>query len=124
LFFFFSLWLNFGNGDFLFIGEKSIKMILIMRNKPNFQKSQIFITLISTTNYNEKFNLDTWSKRTQTKPILSAAQADKIALSAAEGPIKTNIQRGIHYRSVFCNSFYTSQIRKLSGNFLDSGPSI
>jgi hypothetical protein len=30
----------------------------------------MFITLVSTMNYNEKVALDTWSKRTQTKPIL------------------------------------------------------
>jgi hypothetical protein len=41
-----------------------------MRNKPNFQKSQIFITAISTMDYSEKMKLDTWSKQTQTKPIL------------------------------------------------------
>jgi hypothetical protein len=29
----------------------------------------MFITVISTTNYNEKCKLDTWSKQTQTKPI-------------------------------------------------------
>jgi hypothetical protein len=42
-----------------------------MQNEPNFQKSQMFITLISTTNYNEKSKMDTWSKQTQTKPICS-----------------------------------------------------
>jgi hypothetical protein len=41
-----------------------------MQNKANFQKSQMFITLISTMIYNEKSTMDTWSKRTQTKPIL------------------------------------------------------
>ena len=40
-----------------------------MRNKPNFQKSQMFIIAIMTTNYNEKRTMDTWSKQTQTKPI-------------------------------------------------------
>ncbi len=45
-----------------------------MQNEPNFQKSQMFITVILTTNYSEKSTLDTWSKRTQTKPILSRAQ--------------------------------------------------
>jgi hypothetical protein len=39
-----------------------------MRNEPNLGKSQMFITVISTTNYNEKLKMDTWSKRTQTKP--------------------------------------------------------
>jgi hypothetical protein len=43
-------------------------MKLIMQNKANFQKSQMFITAISTTNYNEKLTMDTWSKRTQTNP--------------------------------------------------------
>jgi hypothetical protein len=40
-----------------------------MQNKANFRKSQMFITAVSTTNYNEKMKLDTWSKRTQTNPI-------------------------------------------------------
>ncbi len=43
-----------------------------MRNEPNFSKSQMFITLIRTTNYNKKWTMDTWSKRTQTNPILPA----------------------------------------------------
>jgi hypothetical protein len=59
----------------------------IMQNEPNFSKSQIFITASSTRNYNEKCKLDTWSKRTQTKPILPA-MAGKIALSAVEGPVQ------------------------------------
>jgi hypothetical protein len=62
-------------------------MKLIMQNKPNFQKSQMFITVISTMNYSEKCKLDTWSKQTQTKPILPASTAGKIALSAVEGPV-------------------------------------
>jgi hypothetical protein len=33
----------------------------------------MFITLMKTTNYSEKMKLDTWSKQTQTKPILSAS---------------------------------------------------
>jgi hypothetical protein len=70
------------------IAEKSIKIELIMQNEPNLSKSQIFITSINTMDYNEKCKLDTWSKRTQTKPILPA-MAGKIALSAVEGPIKT-----------------------------------
>jgi hypothetical protein len=49
-----------------------------MRNEPNFQKSQMFISSIKTRNYNEKFTLDTWSKRTQSNPILPA-MAGKIA---------------------------------------------
>jgi hypothetical protein len=39
-----------------------------MQNKAKFQKSQIFITVVSTTNYSEKPTVDTWSKQTQTKP--------------------------------------------------------
>jgi hypothetical protein len=46
-----------------------------MQNEPNLSKSQIFIILISTTSYSEKCKLDTWSKRTQTNPILSRAQS-------------------------------------------------
>jgi hypothetical protein len=45
-----------------------------MRNKANFSKSQMFITQVLTSNYSEKLKLDTWSKRTQTKPILVAAK--------------------------------------------------
>ena len=44
-------------------------MKLIMQNEPNFRKSQMFIILIMTTNYNEKLKLDTWLKQTQTNPI-------------------------------------------------------
>jgi len=43
-----------------------------MQNEPNFSKSQMFITLIKTTNYNKKQQKDTWPKRTQTNPILPA----------------------------------------------------
>jgi len=43
-------------------------MKLIMQNEPNFSKSQTFTTLLKTTSYSEKCKLDTWSKRTQTKP--------------------------------------------------------
>ena len=53
-----------------------------MRNKANFPKSQIFITAALATGYNEKMELDTWLKRTQTKPILSRLSA--IALATAE----------------------------------------
>jgi hypothetical protein len=97
-----------------------------MRNKPNFQKSQMFITVVSTTNYNEKLKLDTWSKQTQmplgmayaTKPILSTLLAGKIALSGVEGPIKTNIHLLFH------KSLYIRWLRAFSGNFLDSEPPI
>jgi hypothetical protein len=43
-----------------------------MQNKANLSKSQMFITSINTVDYNEKIKMDTWSKRTQTKPILPA----------------------------------------------------
>jgi hypothetical protein len=46
-------------------------MKLIMRNEPKFPKSQMFITLVKTSNYSEKMKLDTWPKQTQTKPIYS-----------------------------------------------------
>jgi hypothetical protein len=42
-----------------------------MQNEPNFSKSQMFVTVISTRNYNAKYKLDTWSKRTQTNPTCS-----------------------------------------------------
>jgi hypothetical protein len=63
-----------------------------MQNKANFRKSQMFITLISTTNYNEKYAMDTWSKQTQTKPILLSLMAGKIALSAVEGPVVSSVE--------------------------------
>jgi hypothetical protein len=51
-----------------------------MRNKPNFQKSQMFITVVSTRNYNEKLMMDTWSKQTQTKPISKGILAMRVIL--------------------------------------------
>jgi hypothetical protein len=59
-----------------------------MQNEANFQKSQVVVTQVLTTNYNEKCKMDTWSKRTQTKPILPAPMAGKIALSLVEGPVQ------------------------------------
>jgi hypothetical protein len=41
-----------------------------MSNKANFSKSQIFINTVKTTSYSEKSKLDTWSKQTQSNPIL------------------------------------------------------
>jgi hypothetical protein len=61
------------------LGGKINQKELIMQNEPNFSKSQIFITLIITTNYNKKWTLDTWSKQTQTKPI---SQMPKIVVTA------------------------------------------
>ncbi len=57
-----------------------------MPNEPNLGQSQIFIIPLYITSYSEKCKLDTWSKRTQTKPILPAI-AGKFALSEAEGPV-------------------------------------
>jgi len=54
---------------------------LIMRNEPNFSKSQMVATLLKTTNYNEKLTMDTWSKRTQTNPILTGMRGLKIWLN-------------------------------------------
>jgi hypothetical protein len=51
----------------------------------------MFITAVSTITYNENDALDTWSKRTQTKPILPA-MAGKIALSEVEGPVVFDIE--------------------------------
>jgi hypothetical protein len=65
-------------------------MKLIMQNEPNFSKSQMFITASVTMDCSEKMKMDTWSKRTQTKPILPARVAGKIALSEVEGPVVTN----------------------------------
>ena len=47
-----------------------------MRNEANFSKSQMFITSIKTTNYNKKWTMDTWSKRTQSKPIQTHFEPD------------------------------------------------
>jgi hypothetical protein len=58
-----------GSEDFLRRRKKSTKTNKIMRNEPNLGQSQIFITAVSTTSCSEKMKLDTWSKRTQTKPI-------------------------------------------------------
>ena len=71
--------------------EKSIKNVLIMPNEPNFRKSQIFITVISTRSYNEKMKLDTWSKRTQTKPILSRAQSRDLSKQLLPHPLNPRI---------------------------------
>ncbi len=43
-----------------------------MQNEPNFSKSQMFTTIVKKRNYSEKCTMDTWSKQTQTKPILPA----------------------------------------------------
>jgi hypothetical protein len=45
------------------------------------------VTSVLTRNYNENPTLDTWSKQTQTKPILPAYMAGKIALSEVKGPV-------------------------------------
>jgi hypothetical protein len=77
---------QYGSEACLRRNEKSTKMNKNMQNEPNFSKSQMFITLVLTIGYNEKSKLDTWSKRTQTKPILSAYVADKIALPVRHSP--------------------------------------
>jgi hypothetical protein len=41
----------------------------IMQNEPNFRNGEMFLTPVTSTAYNEKCKLDTWSKRTQTNPI-------------------------------------------------------
>src|SRR4030042_521582 len=51
---------------------KSIKTNKNMQNEPNLRQNQTFITTMNIMSYNEKIKLDTWSKRTQTKPILPA----------------------------------------------------
>jgi hypothetical protein len=42
-----------------------------MSNKANLGQSQIFITSMKAKSYNEKMKLDTWSKQTQSNPILN-----------------------------------------------------
>jgi hypothetical protein len=56
------------------LGGKINQKELIMQNEPNFSKSQTFITSIKTMNYSKKWTMDTWSKRTQTNPILPASK--------------------------------------------------
>jgi hypothetical protein len=88
-----------------------------MSNKANFQKSQMFITTTIITNCNEKTKLDTWSKRTQTKPILPAS-AGKIALSAVEGPIKTAIrQKRIQHKDVYNRSIHEGFLVSIRATF-------
>jgi hypothetical protein len=74
VFTFLSLFAFGGSGDFLSPEEKSIKNEQIMRNEPNFQKSQMFITATVTMNCSGKMKMDTWSKRTQTNPISNRRQ--------------------------------------------------
>ena len=74
-----------------------------MPNKANFRKSQMLITATVTMNCSEKPTLDTWSKQTQSKPILPA-MAGKIALPArhsfsdggseVEGPVVKPNKKG------------------------------
>jgi len=70
-----SLWLKTGLPRRSRRRSRVNQNILIMQNEPNFRKSRMFITVISTTNYNEKVALDSWSKRTQTNPNLSRAKS-------------------------------------------------
>jgi hypothetical protein len=56
---------------------------LIMQNKPNFSKSQMFITASITTNYNEKSAVDTWSKQTQFKPKTKPKQTQSNPILSA-----------------------------------------
>jgi hypothetical protein len=60
-------------------------------------------------NYSEKCKLDTWSKRTQTKPILPA-MAGKIALSEVEGPVVFDIE-GITFKMY--NSYLWKNIQQI-----------
>ena len=83
-----SLWLKTGLPRRSRRRSRVNQNILIMQNEPNFRKSRMFITVISTTNYNEKVALDSWSKRTQTNPNLSAVASAKEDLSASGGRYK------------------------------------
>ena len=60
-------------------------MKLIMRNEPNFQKSQMFTTLMKAKDYNKKMKMDTWLKRTQTNPI-----SNSYAILCNQNKAKTN----------------------------------
>jgi hypothetical protein len=61
-----------------------------MPNEPNLRQSQIFITAMNTTSYNEKSKLDTWSKQTQTKPISNrTGDAGRRFMLTRDGPSTT-----------------------------------
>jgi hypothetical protein len=70
-----------------------------MRNEPNLGQSQIFITLVLTRNYNKKVKLDTWSKRTQTKPKFTCCKGfkpkTKPILPAVAGKIALSLSKGL-----------------------------
>jgi radical SAM protein with 4Fe4S-binding SPASM domain len=78
------------------MAEKSIKMNKIMQNKANLRQSQIFITSVNIMDYSEKTKLDTWSKRTQTNPILPA-----VALAKAGYGVKDSIESGCRFRYIY-----------------------
>jgi hypothetical protein len=111
LFLFFLCGLSNRHGDGLFTKENFNQNVLIMRNEPNFRKSQIFITAVTTMDYNEKSTMDTWSNQTQTKPIFPAF-AGKIASSFVERPIKTAIRAS---QRIQHKDYYNRPLRSTSG---------
>ena len=66
-----------------------------MRNEPNFQKSQMLVTLLNKTNYNEKMKLDTWSKQTQTNPNLLLISADSAVSAVRLTVVFSDDQAGV-----------------------------
>jgi len=87
---------NKNHGPQVTIYQLPITNNQIMRNEPNFQKSQVVVTQVLTRNYNEKRAMDTWSKRTQTNPIYGELVEPFIVslpvLSAVEGSNRRTIK--------------------------------
>jgi hypothetical protein len=74
-----------------------------MRNKPNFSKSQMFITLVITRNYNEKWTMDTWSKRTQSNPIYGEpVEPTKPTCPERSRRVEPNLRGQLALRHIFC----------------------
>jgi 16S rRNA (uracil1498-N3)-methyltransferase len=121
----FFLLFAFGDpGDFLFTEKKSIKINKNMSNKPNFPKSQMFVTQVLTMNYNEKLKMDTWSKQTQmplgmacaTKPILGVAPAARHAAHLNQDSSKTILYEHImHLNRFYCERLQKPDVELLGG---------
>jgi hypothetical protein len=69
------------------------EQIKIMPNKAKFQNAGNNLNPLYDKELQEKFEVSTDEKQSQTKPILPAYMAGKIALSAVEGPIVTILSR-------------------------------
>jgi hypothetical protein len=63
----------------------------LCETKPIFKMPKMTITVVMTRTNNYKQPTSNCQEQSQTNPILSAHLADKIALSAIEGPVVTNL---------------------------------